>query len=284
MHDKDKIEQITNSPIKNTRRLSGGMISEVYRVDLTNGDSVVVKVAGGNNATLDIEGQMLNYLNQHSDLPVPTVIHSEKTLLIMTYIENNGGISNSVQEDAAHYLVALHNISSEKFGLDFDTLIGSLHQPNPKYDSWIDFFREQRLLYMAKVALDSKQLPYNLYSRIERFAENLDNLLIEPEKASLIHGDMWGGNVLSIENKIAAFVDPAIYYAHPEIELAFSTLFNTFGQTFFDIYQELRPIQTGFFEVRRDIYNLYPLLVHVRLFGGGYASQIDSTLRRFGIS
>ena len=141
MHDKDKIEQITNSHIKNTRRLSGGMIAEVYRIDLANGDSVVAKFGQGNDAALDIEGQMLNYLNEKSDFPVPTVIHSEKALLIMTHIENNGGISNSVQEDAAHYLVALHHISAKKFGLEFDTLIGSLHQPNPQYDSWIEFFR-----------------------------------------------------------------------------------------------------------------------------------------------
>lgn len=284
MRDKEKIEKITNSHIKNIKRLSGGMIAEVYRVDLANGDSIVAKVAGANEATLHIEGQMLNYLNQYSDLPVPKVIHSEKALLIMTYIENSGGINRGVQEDAAYYLAALHNISAPKFGLEFDTLIGSLHQPNPQYDSWIDFFREQRLLYMAKVALDARQLPQNLYHRIERFAEKLDDLLIEPEQPSLIHGDIWGGNVLSIENRIAGFVDPAIYYAHPEIELAFSTLFGTFGQAFFDIYKTLRPIEANFFEVRRDIYNLYPLLVHVRLFGGGYASQVDSILRRFGIS
>ena len=136
---------------------------------------------------------------------------------------------------------------------------------------------------MAKVALDAKQLPNNLYGRIERFAETLDDLLIEPEEPSLIHGDMWGGNVLSRAGKIAAFVDPAIYYAHSEIELAFITLFGTFGQSFFDVYKELRPIETDFFEVRRDIYNLYPLLVHVRLFGSGYINQVDSILRRFGI-
>ncbi len=78
------------------------------------------------------------------------------------------------------------------------------------------------------------------------------------------------------------FVDPAIYYAHPEIELAFTTLFGTFERPFFDRYHELRPIAPGFFEERRDIYNLYPLLVHVRLFGGSYVSSVERTLRQFG--
>ena len=93
---------------------------------------------------------------------------------------------------------------------------------------------------------------------------------------------MWGGNVLVKGGRIAGFVDPAIYYADPEIELAFSTLFSTFGDAFFARYAELRPLRPGFFEERCDIYNLYPLLVHVRLFGGGYVGSVSGTLSRFG--
>lgn len=137
------------------------------------------------------------------------------------------------------------------------------------------------LLYMTNIARLSGNLSLEFYRRLEKFAENLEKFLIEPDAPSLIYGDMWGGNILALNGKIAGFVDPAIYYAHPEIELAFSTLFGTFGQAFFDAYQELRPIEPGFFSERRDIYNLYPLLVHVRLFGGGYASQVDSILSRF---
>ena len=276
------IENITGQKIKAIRPLSGGMIGEVYRVDFVDGQSLVAKVTKGAEATLDIEGRMLKYLSENSDLPVPEVIHSEKTLLILSYIENSGGISHSVQADAAHHLANLHQVKGEQFGLEFDTLIGSLHQPNPQYDSWIDFFREQRLLYMADVAYKAGRLPEKLRQRIDKFALDLEKFLIEPDAPSLIHGDMWGGNVLALNAKIAGFVDPAIYYAHPEIELAFSTLFGTFGQAFFDIYQVMNPIETGFFTERRDVYNLYPLLVHARLFGGGYTSQVDSILKRLG--
>jgi len=106
--------------------------------------------------------------------------------------------------------------------------------------------------------------------------------LPEPERPSLIHGDMWGGNVLCRNGAVAGFVDPAIYYADAEIELAFSTLFSTFGDAFFSRYRELRDIRPGFFETRVPLYNLYPLLVHVRLFGGGYVAQVERTLTRFG--
>jgi fructosamine-3-kinase len=99
----------------------------------------------------------------------------------------------------------------------------------------------------------------------------------------LIHGDIWTTNVLAHQDKITAFIDPAIYYAHAEMELAYITLFNTFGTAFFQQYHALRPIEPGFFEERRDIYNLYPLLVHVRLFGGGYVGSVAQILDHFGV-
>lgn len=276
------IQQITNRTVMKIQRLSGGMIGDVYRVLLEDGQALVAKSADGANSTLHIEGRMLRYLHEHSQLPIPQVLHSDANLLLMTYIENQGGITTEAQEEAGRVVAALHSVSAEKFGLEFDTLIGSLHQPNPQYERWIDFFREQRLLYMADVAHRAGQLPDALRRRVEAFAPKLDSLLHEPAHPALIHGDMWTGNVLCLRGHLAGFVDPAIYYAHPEIELAFTTLFGTFGRPFFRAYEEVSPLEPGFFEERRDIYNLYPLLVHVRLFGGGYVSQVDSILRRFG--
>ncbi|MEM9955648.1 MAG: fructosamine kinase family protein [Chloroflexota bacterium] len=279
---REQIQQHFEQQIASLKTIAGGVNATIYRIDLIDGQSVIVKASSQQDATLHIEGKMLQYLANNGDLPVPNVLHSEPQLLIMRYINNHGRITPSVEEDAARHLATLHNVTVEHFGLPFDTLIGGLHQPNTEDDSWIDFFREQRLLYMAQVAYEARQLPLKLRHRIERFATALDDLLIEPEQPSLIHGDMWGGNVLVLDGKIAGFIDPAIYYAHPEIELAFSTLFNTFGQRFFDVYTSLRPLEPEFFSVRRDIYNLYPLLVHVRLFGGGYVSQVDRILKRFG--
>ena len=135
---------------------------------------------------------------------------------------------------------------------------------------------------MGGEARRAGRLPEELFKRLEAFAGKIENWIAEPKHPSLIHGDLWGGNVLSGQGRIAGFVDPAIYYADPEIELAFSTMFTTFGQPFFKRYGEIRPIAPGFFEERRDIYNLYPLLVHVRLFGSGYVSGVEHTLARFG--
>ena len=118
-------------------------------------------------------------------------------------------------------------------------------------NSWLDFFRERRLLYMAGEGVRSGRLPKEVLTRLEKFCGQLDRWLLEPERPSLIHGDAWTTNVLAQGGRITGFIDPAIYYAHPEIELAFTTLFGTFGDPFFAHYQTLRPIAPGFFEERR---------------------------------
>ena len=276
-----EIERILGVAVSGRTGLSGGCVGEVCRVELADGRCVVAKL-GGPGSGLETEGWMLDYLAQKSLLPVPHVFHADNNLLLMSFIESGGTLDGSAQEHAAELLADLHGVTAPRFGLERDTLIGGLAQPNQQADSWRDFFRQQRLLYMGGEARCAGRLPGGIFKRLEKFAGKLEDWITEPEYPSLIHGDMWGGNVLSGQGHIAGFVDPAIYYADPEIELAFSTMFSTFGEAFFRRYGELRPLAPGFFEERRDIYNLYPLLVHVRLFGGGYVDGVNRTLARFG--
>lgn len=278
----DRLETIIGQRPQQIHPLHGGMIGEVYRVSLPDGERLVAKVSRDSQATLDIEGFMLRYLAQHSDLPVPQVLHSEPDLLLMTFIEGSSSLGADVQAHAAELLAALHSVDGPDFGLEQDTLIGSLHQPNPWTPRWVDFFREQRLLYMGREAVREGSLSPRMLARLEAFAERLPDFIDEPAYPALIHGDMWTTNILAANGRITGFVDPAIYYGHPEIELAFSTLFGTFGAPFFERYRALAPLEPGFFETRRDIYNLYPLLVHVRLFGGGYVQSVESILSRLG--
>jgi len=275
------IEGITGVPPRRLEAMGGGCVGEVYRVTLASGETLVAK-AGGKQSGLALEGYMLRYLARHSRLPVPKVVHADDGLLLMTYIETQGGLTDSAQAHAAELLADLHAVTWERFGLERDTLIGGLHQPNPPSESWVAFFRDHRLLHMGREALAAGRLPAGLMNRLEALAARLGRWLAEPESPALIHGDMWTGNVLARAGRIAGFVDPAIYYADPEIELAFSTMFGTFGEPFFRRYGEIRPLRPGFFEERRDLYNLYPLLVHVRLFGGAYVSSVERTLGRFG--
>jgi fructosamine-3-kinase len=244
------IADALGATIQRRAPLSGGCIGDVSHLKLSDGRDVVAKVDSSANPRLDIEG--------------------------------DSHFGSSAQQHAAQLLAALHNVRGQAHGLERDTLIGSLHQPNPWTDSWIAFFRDHRILHMAEHARKEGVMGSSLLKRLERFCGDLDRFIQEPDHPSLLHGDVWTTNVLAKGGKITGFIDPAVYYGHPEIELAFTTLFGTFGQAFFDAYHALRPIPDGFFETRRDIYNLYPLLVHTRLFGSSYLSGVEGTIGRLG--
>jgi fructosamine-3-kinase len=274
-----RLEQVLGARPNRVSPLSGGCIGDVSLAEMPDGSRMVVKSAGA-SGTLDLEGWMLRYLAERSRLPVPRVIHAEPTLLVMEFVEGESRFERDAERHAAELLAELHEITSERYGLERDTLIGGLHQPNSTTVSWVEFFREQRLLFMAQEASDAGRLPARVLDRVRRLADKLSDLIGEPAPPSLIHGDVWTTNVLARDGRITAFLDPAVYYADREIELAFITLFGTFGRAFFERYAERRPIRAGFFETRRDLYNLYPLLVHVRLFGGGYVPQVEGILSR----
>jgi fructosamine-3-kinase len=278
----DEIEGALGERLSSARPMGGGCIGEVYRVELEGGARLVAKVDREGESHLEREAYMLRYLREKSDLPVPEVFYGSEKLLLMQFVEGANSFSNEAQRHAAELLAGLHGLSAEAYGHERDTLIGSLSQPNPWTESWIEFFREHRLLYFAKVAREAGRLPANLHERVEGIAGKLDDFIEEPERPSLIHGDVWSGNVLAEERRITAFLDPAIYHADPEIELAFISLFNSFGDPFFERYREIRPINPGFFEERRYLYSLYPFLVHLYFFGGHYVRSLESVLDRFG--
>ena len=262
--------------------LGGGCVSAVYEVWLDDGRRLVVKhdeVGGGG---LAVEAFMLRYLAERTPLPVPAVYAVNDNLLVMAYVEGDSQFYDDAEGHAAGLLAALHGLTAPAFGFERDTRIGGLRQPNPTAARWLDFFAEHRLVYMAGEAARAGRLPATMRARVERLAGRVGEWLSEPAQPSLIHGDVWTTNVLAQGGRITAFLDPALYYADPEIELAFIGLFGTFGRAFYERYHALRPIAPGFFEERRDLYNLYPLLVHVRLFGGSYVAQVERVLAGYG--
>jgi fructosamine-3-kinase len=283
---KQRLQSALGSAVVEARALPVGFGLTGLDITLADRRRLAVKAreqSSRRSATLDIEGYMLGELKRLSGLPVPLVHHAAPDLLVMDYIDHDGGpITASVERHAAELIAALHATARERFGYR-DTLIGPLPQPNPSSERWIPFFRDARLLFMAQQAYAEGSLPAPLFARIERLAARLGDYLIEPAHPSLLHGDLWTGNVLVRQGRIAGLVDPAIYRGHPEIELAFTTLFGTFGTSFFEAYESVLPLEPGFHEIRSDLYNLYPRLVHVRLFGAGYLGGIEQTLERLGI-
>ena len=278
------VEEVLGERLRSARPLGGGCIGEVHRVELEDGTPLVAKVDRSGEAHLEREAYMLRYLREKSELPVPEVYHGSEKLLLMQFVEEGkSSFSEGAERHAAELLASLHGITAEAYGHERDTLIGSLDQPNPPTGSWPSFFRDHRLLYIARVAHEAGRLPAEDLARVERIAERVEDLIGDPNPPALVHGDVWSANVLAEGSRITAFLDPALYHADPEIELAFISLFDSFGNAFMRRYAEIRPISAAFFETRRDLYNLYPLLVHVYYFGGGYLGSVRSTLDRFGV-
>ncbi|MFC4550845.1 MULTISPECIES: fructosamine kinase family protein [Halorussus] len=275
----DRVATAVGSEPTAVAELDGGEIGVVRRVDLADGRTVVAKTG---DAPLTVEARMLRYLETESDLPVPGMLHADNDLLVLEYVDGRATFTPAVERDAADRLAALHDVSAPTFGFPFDTLVGSVDLPNPWTDSWVEFYRDRRVEYAAGLVRESGRLPPSLAERVGEFADALDGLLVEPDAPGLVHGDLWTGNVLADPDagEVRAFLDPACYYAHPEIELAYVDWTGTFGEAFFDRYRERRGIASGFFPERRDAYAVYPLLVHVYYFGESYVPELGETLSR----
>jgi len=280
-----RIASVLGTHVCGLHTLAGGCVADVVRADLRDGRRVVVKHGGEG---FRVEAMMLRTLASRSALPVPAVLHDEPDLLIIEYVEHDGARGPGLERHAAELFAALHAVEGPAFGIDTDTglgtdtLIGPLRQPCPPTHHWVEFFAAHRLGHFGDIAIARRAISASCRDRIGRLATRLGEVLDEPEHPSLIHGDVWSGNILCRGGRVVSCIDPAVHYAHPEVELAFITLFSTFGAEFFDRYNELRPIRDGFFETRRHVYNLYPLLVHAILFGGGYGGQVEATLGRIG--
>ena len=283
-----RIETALNSAIRQRRPLSGGNICDTSLCEMADGRRVVVKVLEPRPQPTDLkpvslreEAAMLDRLRRTATLPVPAVLHSERDFLILDHIDHDGVGGASGMADLADGLAALHGQQAARFGYDQPTPIGPLQRPNPWMDNWPDFFRDHRLMFLGRLAEDADRLPPGCFARLERLCDQIHAWIPGEGPSALIHGDLWMGNVLFDKGRLAAVIDPAVYYADPEIELAFLTLFGGVGDAFFGRYAEHRAIDPLFFEERQLLYQVEPLLAHAWFFGGSYGRRVDEIVMRY---
>lgn len=292
MHLRDKLAEKLGCPVSRLVDLHGGMIAEVRLVELSDGRRFVVKTS--ERTPLSVEARMLEFLSSQAALPVPAVVEHSNDLLIMEFVEGESGSRAQEERNAAEHLARLHSLqpgehppfgvapSVDSFGFYFDTLIGPFPQRNRWDSDWPAFYGSQRLEPLLEICLSRGHIGPPLAGRLEAVVEGLPSLLDHSPRPGLIHGDVWSGNVLFRGDVVSAFLDPAIYFADPEVELAFIELFSTFGRGFWQRYEELRGVDQDYRRLPRDLYQLYPLLVHVALFGAGYVRRVEERLDRLG--
>jgi protein-ribulosamine 3-kinase len=281
-----QIASLLGSPVRRAASESGGSINAAYRIELADSRPYFLKTNEGSlYAMFEAEARGLSVLREACrGIRVPDVIGHDKTgdgrlsWLLLEYIESSrpGG---SFFSDFGRELASLHRLSNDHFGLDHHNYIGSLYQSNTPHKTWASFYTHERLMPQMKAAIDSGLLRPGL-------ARNFDNLfarlgeLFPDEPPALLHGDLWGGNYLCDRDGTPVIIDPAVYYGHREMEIAFTRLFGGYEREFYSSYNEAWPLSNGH-EQRVDICNLYPLLVHTNLFGSSYAGRVVSIIKNF---
>lgn len=248
-------------------RLAGGDLSEVLLVRRPDGRAAVAK--GG--PAVAAEAAMLRRIRA-AGVPAPSVEAEYDGVLLQDFVPNDGIFSAAAWRDIGNKVRRLHGEAGEAYGWPVDYRLGTVELDNRQTGNWPAFWGEQRLVSAASL-LDR---PWR--SRVEALAARLANLLPADPHASLLHGDLWSGNILVADGKLAALVDPACHFGHAEVDLAMLTLFGAPPPEFWEIYGA----QNVGWEERRPIYQLFPAIVHLRLFGSGYAAMVDRLLRAIG--
>ncbi len=230
------------------------------------------------------EARGLAWLGEAGALRVPRVVavaapEAAQQFLVLELIET-ARPAPDFDERLGRGLAALHRHGAPTFGLDHDNFVGSLPQENgPPSPTWPEFYRARRLEPLLRRAADEGLCTPRMRQGFERLFRALDQLCGPPEPPARLHGDLWGGNLLCDDRGAPCLVDPAVYGGHREIDLAMMRLFGGFGARVFDAYAEAAPLADGHRE-RIPLYQLYPLMVHVNLFGGGYVGSVESALGR----
>ena len=268
--------------VKHARPISGGDINEAFALDLADGTTVFVKTnATAPRAMFWAEARGLAWLSQKTALRVPGVLAVGQdpdgpAFLVLEHIRS-APRRRDFDEILGRGLAALHRYGASGFGLDHDNFIGKLPQRNVPERTWAEFYRKHRLEPQLIRAVERGLTTPAVRQGFERLMATLDVQVGPPEPPARLHGDLWSGNLLVDETGGPCLIDPAVYGGHREMDLAMMRLFGGFGPRVFAAYEETYPLAPGHAE-RIPLYQLYPLLVHLNLFGRSYLAAVEEAL------
>lgn len=277
------IAQKLNASSLQLQPVGGGSINQSFRI-LSGSHTWFCKV---NSATkfphlFEKEAEGLRLLGAQDKLRVPKVIDSfyaeDKQVLLLEWIQS-GQRTTEFWKSFGAGMAALHHITEAEHGLNYDNYMGSVEQTNKCEKDWCGFFIRQRLQPLVQQCALQKLLNSKHQQLFEQLYKRLPQLF-EAEPPALLHGDLWSGNFMCDEADGPVLIDPAVYYGHRSMDLGMTTLFGGFDALFYQSYHYHYPLPSNYSE-QWQVCNLYPLLIHLRLFGSSYRSQIESTLQEF---
>lgn len=271
----EHIEAVASTSFKGyaSRRLSGGSINNAVLLENASQRYFVKTNRSGRQDMFQAEAMGLNEMAASGSIRVPRALcfgdDGSQSYIVLEYLDLHGRANQAL---LGEQLAAMHRQGRDTFGWDIDNTIGDTFQPNESSTDWVSFWREQRLGYQLQLAAD------NGYGRDvmvpgEKLLQKLP-LLFEGHAVtpSMLHGDLWGGNVAGLADGTPVIFDPAFYYGDREADLAMTYVFGGFGPDFYAAYANAWPLDDGF-ELRKTLYNSYHILNHMNMFGGGYQGQ-----------
>ena len=270
--------------LKKQSTVAGGDINQAYQISglIDNGDTQVSFFIKLNQKSLlkmfEAEAAGLQEIKKSHTIQVPRMICSgiaeNQSYLVLDNLSFAGGHSHSA-EQLGQQLAAMHKQTTPEFGWSRNNTIGSTQQINTQTESWIDFWRDSRLGYQFELA-KQKGCAESLLLKGEKLLSHLDAFFVDYKPApSLLHGDLWSGNYAYLKSGEPVIFDPAVYYGDREADIAMTELFGGFTTEFYSAYNKAWPLDQGY-QQRKTLYNLYHILNHYHLFGGGYAMQAEN--------
>ena len=263
----------------------GGSINQACRLATDNGHFFLKWNSDPPDLFFEKEARGLTLLKSAgTSIRIPEVVtHHDGSdnlpgFLLMEWIQTGSGTGDSSFRFGAD-LARLHQTHAGSFGLEYDNYIGRLPQSNNTHPDWVSFFVGERITPQLKQAINNGAIGKKYLDNWQRLVPRLNDIF-PPCKPSLLHGDLWNGNYMFDTEGTAVLADPAVYFGHPEMDLAFTKMFGGFSAGFYEGYAEVSPLAPNFND-RVQVYNFYPLLVHVNLFGGGYSRQAEQFLNQF---
>lgn len=262
----ERIAGITGSSVVSARKLAGGDLGGATRLDLADGRSIVAK----QSKRAEAEAEMLDAMRA-TGIAVPAVLHADGELLLIEFVDSSGVPDAGGWRALGQTLELLHAPGQRRFGWKKNHAFGPVPILNRESESWQEFWGARRLTCHAD------HVGPVTAARLEALAMRLPDLIPDDPPAALLHGDLWGGNILFAPGRIAGLIDPACYYGHREVDIAMLTLFDHPPEEFFAQLS----LDSGWRE-RLPVYRLWPLLVHLRLFGASYRPAVERALEACG--